>query len=296
MEERSVSARDGTRIYYTVEGPADAELDLLLCDGIGCDGFIWRHLRSWFPPRARVLHPHYRGHGRSEGPRDPAAVGIADLVDDARAVLDAEGSRRAVVFGHSMGVQVALETWHRHHDRVGALVLMCGSFENPVATFHDGRAMLLALPVLRAVARKGGRPFQRAWQRLIPLPFSVVFAKLTEIHADFIRDHEFQPYLDHLAKVEPRLFFDMMAGAAAHSAREYLPHVDVPVLVVAGEQDRFTPAWLSEEMGRRIPTAEMLVVPEGTHVAPLEQPTLVGTRIGRFLETWFPPAGQGQSS
>lgn len=291
MEERTVTAFDGTRIHYSVTPPAGGDppvLDVLLCDGIGCDGFIWRHLRDWLPPRVRIIHPHYRGHGRSEPPRDPSAVGMEDLVADYRAVLDAEGSRRAVVFGHSMGVQVSLEMWHHDRPRAAGLVLMCGSFENPVATFRDGRLLLTALPVLRAVARRGGRVFAHLWRTLIPTPASVVVAKATEIHADFIRDAEFQPYLDHLAQVHPPLFFDMLARAAAHSARPYLTHIDVPVLVVAGEHDRFTPAWLSEEMARRIPTAELLTVPEGTHVAPLEQPTLVGTRIARFFETWFP--------
>ncbi len=293
MEERDVSAIDGTRIHYTVEGPPDADLDLLLCDGIGCDGFIWRHLRQWLPTRCRVIHPHYRGHGNSEGPRDAAAVGIEDLVADFRAVLDAEGSQRTVVFGHSMGVQVALEMWHRDRPRASGLVLMCGSFENPVATFHDGKALMMALPLLRKVAQRGGKVFQRVWERLVPLPAGIVVAKLTEINADFIRDHEFQPYLDHLAKVQPMLFFEMLARAAAHSAREYLAHIDVPTLVVSGEHDRFTPAWLSAEMARRIPTAEPLVVPEGTHVAPLEQPTLVGTQVARFLEAWFPASRAG---
>ncbi|MEZ4468186.1 MAG: hypothetical protein R3F43_28075 [bacterium] len=34
---------DGTRLLYEIEGEGD--IDLLLCDGIGCDGFIWKYLR-----------------------------------------------------------------------------------------------------------------------------------------------------------------------------------------------------------------------------------------------------------
>jgi len=55
------------------------------------------------------------------------------------------------------------------------------------------------------------------------------------------------------------------------------------VLVVAGTHDTFTPYWLSEEMHDRIPGAEMLTVPGGTHVSPIEQPELLTLRLEKWL-------------
>ena len=43
-------SHDGTRLWYEVHGPDDAPLDLLLADGIGCDGFVWRYLRDAIAP------------------------------------------------------------------------------------------------------------------------------------------------------------------------------------------------------------------------------------------------------
>ena len=62
-----------------------------------------------------------------------------------------------------------------------------------------------------------------------------------------------------------------------------LPHVDVPTLIVAGTDDTFTPYWLSEEMHARIPGSELLTVPGGTHVAPIEHPELITLRLEKFL-------------
>ncbi len=45
----------------------------------------------------------------------------------------------------------------------------------------------------------------------------------------------------------------------------------------------FTPMWLSRCTARLIPNAELLIVPGGTHVTPLEQPELVDLRLERFL-------------
>jgi pimeloyl-ACP methyl ester carboxylesterase len=64
-----------------------------------------------------------------------------------------------------------------------------------------------------------------------------------------------------------------------------LPEVNVPVLVVAGERDSFTPPFLAERMVREMPQAELLMVRGGTHVASIEQPELVDGRIREFFET-----------
>lgn len=286
VREGTATSFDGTQLWFRTVG--DGPRDFLLCDGIGCDGFIWRYLEPELLRRGRIIHLHMRGHGRSEMPRDAAAVDIGHLADDCRAVLDAVGSERAVVLGHSLGVQVSLETWHRHGQRVAGLVLCCGSYENPTATFHDHRAMERLLPFLRGATRIGGRPLKQIWRRLVALPLAFHVARATEIHPDHARREDMMPYLEHLSRMDPRLFFDILRGAAAHSAGSFLADIDVPVLVVAGERDRFTPAYLSEQMCARIPAAESLVVPDGTHTAPIEHPTLVNLTITRFLDRHFP--------
>lgn len=294
MTATSLASFDDTRIHYTVEG--SGPLDILLCDGIGCDGYIWRYLRPPLRDRARLIHPHIRGHGQSGVPQDLTVVGIPDIAQDFRRVLDAVGSTGVVVMGHSMGVQVALEVWNQDRARVQGLVLMCGSYGHPASTFHDGKAMQYLLPLLRAAAKAGGETLRRIWRRLTPTRFSGFLAQLTELHPDFLRPHDLELYLAHLAEMDPQVFFEMLAGAEAHSASPYLTQIDAPTLIVSGELDQFTPAWLSEDMARRIPTAELLCVRDGTHAAPVEQPTEIELRVERFLDTYFRRAASAAQS
>ena len=67
--------------------------------------------------------------------------------DDLNRVMDAAGIEQAVLFGHSMGVQVALEFHRRYAHRVKGLVLICGSYGTPLDTFHDGNWLKRALPL-----------------------------------------------------------------------------------------------------------------------------------------------------
>ena len=60
---------DGTRLYVR-ERAGPGELTTILCDGICCDGYIWKYLWDDLAPLTRLCHWHYRGHGRSGPPRD----------------------------------------------------------------------------------------------------------------------------------------------------------------------------------------------------------------------------------
>ena len=60
-------ARDGSPIYYRTVGQLGAKdsLPLVLSDGIGCDGYVWKYLERDLEPDRLIVHWHYRGHGRT---------------------------------------------------------------------------------------------------------------------------------------------------------------------------------------------------------------------------------------
>ena len=58
---------------------------------------------------------------------------------------------------------------------------------------------------------------------------------------------------------------------------------------VAGDRDGFTPSHLSETMAARIRGSELMMVPGGSHTAPIERPTEVTGRILDFLRTCVDP-------
>jgi pimeloyl-ACP methyl ester carboxylesterase len=237
---------DGTPIFYRVRGPANASA-IVFCDGIGCDGYVWKYLEAQLASTHRIVHWHYRGHGRTPMPRDPRRVDITDLADDLAAVLDAAvgDGASAVVAGHSMGVQVCLEMYRRHRARVTGLVLLCGSYGTPLRTFKGKRTLEQVLPYVKFLVDRIPGTVARVWSSLVPTELAYQIATRFELNGELIRREDFLPYLDHMAKIDVRLFIDMLAAAGRHSARELLEHIAVPTLIVSGERDGFTPAHLS---------------------------------------------------
>jgi pimeloyl-ACP methyl ester carboxylesterase len=273
---------DGTRLFYSDDDRGESYTPVVLCDGIGCDGYVWRYLRRSLAPR-RVVHPHYRGHGRSQAPRDRSRVTIADLADDLAGVLDDAAVPRAVLMGHSMGVQVALETWRRHRDRVAGLVLVCGAPSHPLRTFRGVRTLEDLLPTVERLIVRAPRLINGVTRALLPTRLALAIAGRVEINRELVQPDDFMPYLEGMARMDVRVFLAMLAAAGQHSADEWLGEVDVPVLVVSGGRDGFTPPARSREMAAAIPGATLLEVPDGSHTAPIERPAEIDQAVLSFL-------------
>lgn len=279
--ESFVVAADGTQLYLRSRATGGARGDVvsLLCDGIACDGFIWKYLWDALSP---VAHWHYRGHGRSQSPADPMRIRVEDLAHDADAVRAVLGDPPVVLFGHSMGCQVVLENYRIHPAKVRAMVLLCGSPGRVTHTFKGTDALAQLLPRMIDVVERHPNLARGIWGRVpTELALRAAFA-LGEVDAKAMNPQDLMPYLEHMVDIDLPMFLRMLRAAGEHTAEDLLPRIEVPVLIIAADRDSFTPTRLAQQMAASIPRGELLLV-SGTHAAPLEQKELVGEAIQTFL-------------
>ncbi len=276
------AGRDGTRIHVRHrKGPSP--VTAVLSDGIACDGFIWKYLWDDLAASLSVAHWNYRGHGRSAAPSDPAAIELIDHAHDLDAVRRTVGDPEVVLFGHSMGCQVVLESFRLRREKVRGVVLVCGSSGRITHTFKGTNVLAQLLP--RVINRVNASPeIARAiWSR-VPPEIAVQVALLTgEVDKATITPADLMPYMKHMVDIDLPMFLRMLRSAGEHSALDLLPQIDVPALVIAGDRDTFTPPRYAEEMAAAMPRAELLMVPGGTHVVPLERKDLVAQKVESFL-------------
>jgi len=284
----AIAASDGSPLFYESWGERGAPTPVVLCDGIGCDGYVWRYLKADLGERFG-LHPHYRGHGRTAPPRDPHRVTIEDLADDIACVLDDALVERAVLVGHSMGVQVALETYRRHAERVAGLVLVCGASSHPLRTFRGSATLEELLPVIQKWVLRVPGVINRVTRWVLPTRLAYEIASRLEIRRELVEPADFMPYLEGMARIDSRLFVAMLSAAGQHSADDVLARIAVPTLVIAGGRDGFTPPERSRAMADAIPGSELLDIPNASHTAPIERPHLVDWTVREFLSRRVDP-------
>lgn len=274
------SAGDGTRLFYGSRGAGPA---LCLLDGIGCDGWAWNHIQPHLALRHRVVHTHYRGHGRSAAPAVASAIDLGTLSSDVLAVLDAAAVPSAVLIAHSMGTQVALEVYRRAPERVRALILVCGSYGRVTHTFHGNDWLHRVLPSLIAQVQKHKGVARALWGRLPPQLSFRIAGWLGEIDGPSLPADDFRQYVEHLSDIDLDLYLAMLQEAGAHSAEDLLPQVKVPTLVIAAERDTFTPVDVGRALAEAIPGADYCELKGASHAAPIERAQTINERIDQFL-------------
>jgi pimeloyl-ACP methyl ester carboxylesterase len=283
MREGFVDGAKGLRLYYRVDG---TEGPWLVCsNGIGVSVFFWEPFAMAMRHRFRVVRWDWRGHGRSDSPRDPDDISVATCVDDMEALIDGLGIEQAVLVGHSMGGQVGFEYYRRHPEKVAALVPTLATAGHAVETFFDTRASLVGLSIFKNAVRAAPRLVTGALRPLLTSGVAEKLARLVHIVDPALAPHELMvPYMEHLMRMDLRTYVTLAESIQAHDASDMLHTVAVPTLVIAAEKDLFTPLRLAREMAARIPKSELLIIPNGTHAALIEQPDLLSLRVAKFLD------------
>lgn len=201
-----------------------------------------------------------------------------------RSVLDDAGIDRAMVLGHSMGCQVLLEFYRRFPERVAGVVTILGT-----AGHCPGH--LLRLPGSPRYFRLAERVIKRldtgvhaALRPLLLSPLAWTVARRGRmVDPLYAAREDMLPYMEHLARIDFRMFIRAILAAQDHDGWDVLPTITVPSLVVAAEKDAFTPMWLSRKMASSIPGGELLVLADGSHAAIIEQPETINHRLERFI-------------
>lgn len=283
MAEGTVVVDGSVRLWYRDQGRGPA---LLFQNGVGVTITFWYELAERFARRGyRTVIWDYRGHGLSDQPRVPELT-LPECVDDLRAVMDHLGIEKATLLGHSMGAQLGFEFWRVHRDRVDALVPTLGTYRDAVSSFFDlPRVAPRVFALGDYIAYRVPRLVKRftAFAASQPDLSDAVVRRLHIVHPTLSPKDWLPPYLDHMKKLDPRVFFSLARAIRDHDATQVLPTIDVPVLVIAGERDFFCPPRVAREMAERIPGAELFIVPGGSHAAIIEQPQLFDARLDRFL-------------
>jgi 3-oxoadipate enol-lactonase len=251
----------GARIHYEIEGPEDGPV-LLLSNSLGTDLGMWSPQIPSLAARYRVLRYDSRGHGRSEAPEGPYIIDM--LGQDAVAVLDAAGVKRALFCGLSKGGMVGQWLGVNAPNRVGRLVLantaaFIGAPEVWNQRIETVRAQGMAAIVPGVIDRWFTKPFQER------APDSVARIR------------------DMLLATDPEGYAACCAAVRDMDQRQTIGAIRVPTLVIAGRHDLAT----SPEQGRliadTIPGARFLEL-DAAHLSNIEAEAAFTRALLEFLD------------
>jgi pimeloyl-ACP methyl ester carboxylesterase len=240
-QEFTHHTRDGFPLAVQTGGPADAPA-LLLLPGQANNHHWWDGLRGGFDDAFRTVTFDYRGTGDSRG--ELTDWSSASFAADALEVLDRLEVGRAAVYGTSMGGRVAQMLALGHPERVAALVLACSSPGGPDAP-------RMGVETRRSLGRANA---EESWEILHGLFYTPAWPHPSSA-STLLGDESMSPYeLVRHRRVSDR-----------HDAVAALPSLEVPTLVLHGEEDGMTPVENSRRLAELIPGARLHLYPEARH-------------------------------
>jgi len=285
IDTRRVASLDKTVIqYHLTPAPRAGAPLVMLANGLGGPHVAWRQLIQYLGDRYQFVTWDYRGLYGSDRPDPDIAEGyrIERHADDLLAVLDALDAPSASLVGWSMGVQVVLEAVRRRRTVARNLVLLNGTAGRPFTHISSlpfvGSAAPRIIDLLRGVSSVASRVTRHASAQ----PEFLRVLKRARLIGRVMREDEFAELSHGFGQIDMDAFFRNLRALGDHDASSVLAKLDMPVLVITGDEDGFTPRGLAQQMARRIAHAELLVVRGGTHYTAVEYPELVNLRIERF--------------
>ena len=231
------------------------------------------HHEFWLPAvqaltsRYRLILPDLRGHGESSAGEGPATM-EKHAADIAR-ILDHAEIGRVPFAGVSIGGYVLFEFWRRCRGRVAAFALC-----NTKASADSPEAKAGRLQAAADVLEHGTELF---FESMVP--------KLIGQTTRASRPDLVDGALRMMRKMSANNVAQVQRGMAERpDSVPDLKTINVPTLLVAGDEDILTGPPEAELMRRNIAGGELKIIQHAGHYSPWEQPAEVGKLLRQFLD------------
>ncbi|CAN5735932.1 alpha/beta fold hydrolase [soil metagenome] len=250
----------------TYERAGDGPPLVLLHGGLS-DHREWRLQIDDLSDRFTVLAWDTPGCGDSTDPPEPFRM--PDYAARLAGFIEALELDRPHVLGLSWGSTLALELYRRRPDLPHTLILTA-AYAGWAGSLPPAAVAERLSSALHDLETKAPEDFVRTW---VPSLFS---------HR--ASDHVIEDYVAVMAGFHPRGVRQMLFAMAEADLRDVLPTIEVPTLLLHGEEDARSPLRGAEALHREIPRSELVVLPEVGHMSNLESPDRFNQAVRRFLE------------
>lgn len=252
----------GAKIYWDEQGQGEP---LLLIMGLGYPSDAWYRTRPVLARKYRTIALDNRGVGRSEMPPGPYPIPV--MASDAAAVLDAAGVETAHVFGISMGGMIAQEFTLQYPERVRSLILGCTASGGPHAVRSDAEATAMLMA-------RGTMTKEEAAEAAVPFIYDRGTARKL-IDEDIEHRRPWFP--------AGQAYNAQLQGILAWEAYSRLSKINVPTLVIHGENDRLVPAGNGKLIAENIRGSKLVTLKNASHIFTTDQPEEAHRAILDFL-------------
>ncbi len=235
--------------------------------GIGGNRHNWGAQLPFFARQFRAIAWDARGYGDSDD--YPEALDFPTFAADLHRLLDQEGLVAAHLVGLSMGGRIALDFYAGAPERVRSLTLV-----DTFPGYDDAFTPAAREAFLRL--RKQPLLDGKTPREIAPMIARTLVSRRVEPAQETV-------LIESISALHPASYIKTLEAMTRYTPVADLTRIDVPTLVVVGDEDTLTPPLVSRRMAQAINGARLVILRGAGHLSNIEQPALFNTEVGEFL-------------
>lgn len=226
---------------------------------------MWKPQVDFFSRTHHVYTPDLRGHGKAKREQGPWM--IAHFAEDLKHYMNENEISRATICGLSLGGYVALHFAAHHSERISSLILCDTRADGDSNEAKDKRYALM-----QKITKDGLEGFAEDFSKQV-------------LSVESLRNTELQENLKEeiLKNRQEDVLMTLGALASRRDSTSLLHRIEVPTLVVVGDDDRITPVDVNRTLAENLPHAEFRMIPHAGHLPNLEQPDIFNYCLQDFF-------------
>jgi 3-oxoadipate enol-lactonase/4-carboxymuconolactone decarboxylase len=246
-------------IHVLVEGPPGAP-PLVMLHSLGTNAHVWDPQAAELSRSFRVIRPDLRGHGLTTC--TPGPYSMALFAADLAGLLAALGIETCHLAGISIGGLISQAFAAAHPGRVASLMLVDTAMAIPPAQSWTDRAAKVRADGIGSIAD------------------AVLARWVTQAFMDAPETHGLR---EMLVRTPAEGYAAAAEAIAAADLTESSAKLQIPTLVVVGEQDLATPIASANALAGAIAGSALVIVEHAAHIPTVEKPAEVTAALAAFL-------------
>jgi len=247
---------DGKQISYWIGGRDLIERKevILFVHGAGGGEYTWSYQKGFFEKQFSPIIIELPGHGESGGEGEQE---IGRYTEHVHAFLKAMKLSKVTLVGHSMGGAI-VQTLALTHPEVIHKIVLVGT-----------GARLKVVPMILNGIKEN---FEETVRKITRFAYSRK-ASLDLIERD----------ISNLMRCRPEVLYGDFLACDRFDIMNEVEKIDLPTLVLCGEEDQLTPVKYSEFLHSHIKYSKIEILPNAGHMVMIESPQAFNEKIREFI-------------
>jgi len=246
---------DGKQISYWVgKGIPPGREVVLFIHGAGGGQFTWSYQKAFFEKQFSPIIIELPGHGESGGEGENE---IGRYAGHVRAFLKTLGLAKVFLVGHSMGGAIVQTMALSYPEMIKGIVLA-----------GTGVKLRVFPTILDGIKNR----FEETVRNIVRFAYS------RKASPELI-----ERGVEELKRCKPEVLYGDFLACDRFDLINEVEKIDLPTLVICGNEDELTPVKYSQFLHSRIEGSRLEIVPEAGHMVMMEAPEAFNEKVGEFI-------------